>query len=131
MRTADIKSGRSKNNYLAKRRIRLMEKHPFCHWCNRPLKLYPDYPEKYQNKPMPEDYPTIDHLNSKTGLKKRPDPKMKARTLVLSCPSCNNNRAKKEMQTNIWVTRWKSCAFPYYLKWFEKLLRWYRKNSRN
>lgn len=131
MRTANIKSGRSKNNYFAKRRVRLMEKDPFCYWCRRPLKLYPDYPENYRHKPMPKDYPTIDHLNSRTGLKKRHDPKMKARTLVLSCPDCNNERAKKEMQTNIWVTRWKSASLPKYLNWVNRLLRWYRKNQRN
>lgn len=50
------------SEYFRKRRIRLLEKDPNCHWCRRPLKL----PEK---KPtggtLPDDYPTIDHLKSR------------------------------------------------------------------
>lgn len=128
MRTDDIQSGLSDNNYNAKRRIRLMQKDPHCYWCRRELKLYPDY-WKWRHRQMPKDYPTIDHLNSRL-LGNRYDPGMKGITLVLSCPDCNNKRSKEEQQTHIWRTRWISGSFPFPLRWFGRMLKWWRKKTR-
>ncbi len=74
---------------------------------------------------MPDDYATIDHLTS-AFLGPRKDVQMKARTLVLACPRCNNARNVAETHEHIWRTRWKSASFPFPLRWIGKLLKKYR-----
>lgn len=114
-------------DYFNRRRKRLMEKDPHCHWCRRPLKLYPNYGKPHtRGMRMPADYPTIDHLKSRL-FGPRQEVHMKQKTLVLSCPECNVRRSKEEQQRHIWRTRWKSGTFPFPLQWVGKLLKWYRK----
>jgi hypothetical protein len=101
-----------------------MRRDPRCHWCRRELTLYPGY-GKNGFKVMPEDYPTIDHLTS-AFMGPRKDVRMKAQTLVLACPRCNNARNVEEAQKHIWRTRWKSASFPFPLRWIGKILKIYR-----
>lgn len=125
MRTTDIESGRSKNNYFAKRRLRLMQKDPHCHWCRRELKSYPN---RTRGK-LPADFPTIDHLTSKF-LCPRRDTRMRKTTLVLACQKCNTARQKEEHAKHIWLTRWKSGMFPYPFRWFGAFLKFCRREAR-
>jgi 5-methylcytosine-specific restriction endonuclease McrA len=74
---------------------------------------------------MPEDYSTIDHLTS-AFMGPRNDVCMKAQTLVLACPRCNNARNVEETRKYIWRTRWKSASFPFPLQWIGKILKRYR-----
>gem|GEM_PF-2410112 len=110
--------------YFRKRRERLLREDPHCYWCRRELKLYPDY-GKGGLKATPEDYATIDHLTS-AFMGPRKDVRMRMRTLVLSCPSCNNARNTKEMKRHPWLVRWKSGSFPSPLRWLGKLLKQHR-----
>jgi hypothetical protein len=55
---------------------------------------------------------------------------MNARTLVIACPQCNNARNVAEAHKYIWLTRWKSAAFPFPLRWFGVLLKRYRHQKR-
>ena len=104
-----------------------MKDDPHCHWCRRTLRSYPDYPA-CSGQRMPDDFPTIDHLNSRLW-GARPETKGK-RTLVLSCPGCNNRRNVEEARKYIWITRWKSASFPRYLNWLNRTLRQWRKIRR-
>ena len=125
MRTADIKSGFSENNYNAKRRIRLMLKDPHCHWCRRELRLY-----DIRGGKLPPDYPTIDHLKDKFLHGKRPEVGMKQTTLVLACPKCNNERTNKiATSKHKFKTWWKAGAFPPPFRWFGTLLKIFRKQK--
>ena len=106
--------------YLRLRRARLMQKDPHCYWCRKPLKEY--YATSHG---LPDDFPTIDHLVSRFS-GKRKEVYMKERTLVLSCPKCNQDRANEEMQKHIWKTRWKAGQFPRRLKYIGIILKWIR-----
>lgn len=104
-----------------------MREDPHCHWCRRPLRLYPDY-GKNGLRAMPEDYPTIDHLTSAfMSPRKNADGKMK--TLVIACPHCNNTRSVAETSSHIWRTRWKSASFPFPLRWIGTMLRIFRRRA--
>ncbi len=101
-----------------------MQEDPHCHWCRKELRLYPDY-GKNGFKIIPEDYATIDHLTS-AFMGPRKNVRMNARTLVLACPRCNNERNVAETQQHLWLTRWKSGSLPFPLRWLGKLLKKYR-----
>lgn len=127
------------SGYYAKRRLRMMEEDPHCHWCGRELKLYLDYPNRkvFEENPveyqrlkakyprMPDDYPTIDHLKT-SFFGKRPDVYGREKTLVLACLPCNNGREREIHLVNKWRMRWKAGSFPRYLWWLNRLLRYFR-----
>lgn len=100
--------------YYRKRREKLVREDPHCFWCHRELKLYPSWPSPEQ-KTIPEDYPTIDHLTSRFMGPRKHMPNM--RVLVLACPACNNARNVAQTDRHIWRTRWKSGSFPFPLRW--------------
>ncbi len=113
-----------KPGYFRKRKEKMMREDPHCHWCHKQLRLYLDY-GKNGFKVLPEDYATIDHLVS-AFMGPRKDVGMKARTLVLACPACNNARNVAETKQHIWRTRWKSASFPFPFRWLGTLLKKYR-----
>lgn len=103
--------------YFAKRRAKMMMKHPYCYWCGIRVvhhKLNP-------HQRMPDNFATIDHLISKY-YGKRPNVYGKEKTLVLACNKCNFERCKKETESlPRWKLWFKSKSFPRYLffmKWF-------------
>ena len=73
---------------MSKRRANLMEKYPFCYWCA----MYLVY-VKIDGGPLPDDFPTIDHINSRL---MHPDGRPKVGVIVLSCPGCNQDRNRQE-----------------------------------
>ena len=103
-----------------------MEKDPQCNWCRKKLKMYEDYPSKKYKK-MPDDFPTIDHLKSRLS-GKRVDVKMKERTLVLSCPTCNHEvRNKADSKKHRLKVMYKSGAFPKPFRWLGKIIKFFRR----
>ncbi|MEW6610813.1 MAG: hypothetical protein AB1352_04305 [Patescibacteria group bacterium] len=112
---------------VRRRRRNLMREDPYCHWCRRALRFYPDYPAQ-PGKRMPDDFPTIDHLHSR--LRGRRPAVTGQCTLVLSCPACNNRRNVEEARKHIWITRWKSASFPRSLNWLNHALRQWRNMRR-
>lgn len=108
------------------RRINLMAECPFCYWCGRALRLYDkgEVPKK-----LPDDFPTIDHLNTRFK-GERPDLNMKEETWVIACPKCNNERSKNELRSNKFRQWWKSGSFPFPFRWFGHLLKKYRKRTK-
>ncbi len=75
---------------MQKRREILMARDPHCHWCGRELK---DKKTNGRGR-LPKDFPTIDHLQNRFfGRKYVPNKEM----TVLACPSCNNERQRKEL----------------------------------
>ena len=100
-----------------------MEQNPHCHWCKRKLKLYPDY-RTDKNRPMPSDYPTIDHLYSRFN-GPRPQSYNK-RVLFLSCPECNNGRSKDDIYNHPIRHMYLSASFPKQLFFINVALRLWR-----
>lgn len=79
----------SRRDSYALRRLNLMKKSPFCHWCGRRLVYF----KTEGGQKLPDNFATIDHINSRlihTGGR----PWMGER--VLSCPRCNQDRARQE-----------------------------------
>jgi 5-methylcytosine-specific restriction endonuclease McrA len=62
----------------------------FCCWCRRILRKAEESPP-VSEMPLPDDYPTLEHLIKRChGGKHRPY------NLKLSCPSCNQHRERRE-----------------------------------
>lgn len=82
------------NNYFKTRRARLMEKDPHCHWCG--CEVF-EYDDKNRKKP---DQATIEHLFPRMSPMRAliGDAYGRAKTLVLACYKCNNERAKQELE---------------------------------
>ncbi len=78
--------------YFHYRRRKLLYEDPHCHWCGKELYYY-----KTKGGKLPDDFATIDHLESKL-LGERKDVQKKKKTLVLACPACNNKRSKDELE---------------------------------
>ena len=107
-------------DYYARRRARLMQKNPHCYWCHC-LVIY--YPMKDHQK-FPDNYATIDHLNSH--LKgPRPNVFFKKRTLVLACFKCNQKRNMAEQHKNKMWLWYKADSYPLKWKWARKYIRAY------
>lgn len=79
------------SRYMRKRRARLMEKDPHCHWCGVKVIYYP----LKKGETMPNNFATLDHLVSRY-YKPRFDPKMKQKTMVLACFKCNMKRCEED-----------------------------------
>ena len=76
---------------LQRCRENLMKKNPRCYWCEKRLVYV-----KMDGGPLPANFPTIDHINSRLMF---PEGRPKQGKRVLSCPGCNQDRANKEMKT--------------------------------
>ena len=74
---------------LARRRSNLMKQRPFCHWCGRKLIYF----KKEPGTRTPEDFATIDHINSRL---MHPDGRPLIGKQVLACPGCNQDRNRQE-----------------------------------
>lgn len=108
----------TRQKYFRKRRKQLMEEHPFCSWCPKRLKMYPDGWKPEDGCGLPNDFPTIDHIYSRFWFwNGRPQVYGRGQSLVLSCPPCNQGRAKRDEQEHIWRHRWKTGSFPPPLRW--------------
>lgn len=107
-----------------KRRNNLMKSDPHCHWCRKPLK----YSFKSGGM-LPDDFPTLDHLNDRILVKKRPIYYNKEVT-VLSCPPCNYTRASIRVLQYWLIAAWKSGAFPYPFRWVGYTLKFVRGQKR-
>lgn len=105
---------------FSKRRKNLMKEDPHCHWCRRPLSMGKSVPN---GGPLPEDYPTIDHLNDRINNRIRPKEPF---SVVIACRACNEGRANTKIANMKWTQRWKSGTFPGRLKFVGYLLRWWR-----
>jgi hypothetical protein len=79
----------SKRDSYANRRVNLMKHRPFCHWCDRGLVYF----KLEERQKMPENFATIDHVNSRL---MHPDGRPHLGERVLSCPSCNQDRNRQE-----------------------------------
>jgi hypothetical protein len=120
------------SSYYKKRRTRLLEKDPFCYWCRKPLVLI-QLPPNLKG-PIPDNFPTIEHLNSRF-LGKRPKADFKTKTLVLACPPCNFERGRLEVAKHPFRQHWKSSSFPPPFEWlgwplkrYRRILRAYRRH---
>lgn len=102
-----------------------MKADPHCHWCRRPL----FYSPVVRGLPMPEDFPTLDHLNDKIFVKKRPILNG-VETIVLSCPPCNWGRASVRQLKYYVISMWKAGAFPSPFRWVGTTLKFVRKQRR-
>lgn len=82
---------------MSRKRARLRylrERHKRCWYCKTELVYYP----LKKGERTPDNYATIEHLNSKLQYPNgRPDPKYKKRTLVVACFKCNIERSEKEV----------------------------------
>lgn len=82
------------------RRDKLFKKHPYCHWCSRPLVDPRNYQWKTPSghnrliKNPPDNLATLDHLDSRFSQERGKHPG-KVRT-VLACQKCNLQRAADE-----------------------------------
>lgn len=83
---------------------------PYCHWCRRRLTYYHRF-QHSKTKPLPEDFPTLDHLFSRN-IQTRQQAKERNKHIVLACRSCNAQRAAKELKAHPWKQHWKSGFFP-------------------
>lgn len=115
IKTSD--KGKTRDSAM-RRRLNLMKLDPHCFWCKRKLSLY----YYLSDGKLPDDFPTIDHLNSREVKRYRPLHGVR----VLSCPPCNVGRARELQQKYIWVTRWKAANFPFPFRWVGKILQVYR-----
>lgn len=92
------------------RRLKIMEIDPNCYWCRKPLKESPIDKEKPGT--VPEDYPTLDHLNTKHGGKRAGGNNKKGSTpkeaTVLSCLKCNSFRGQIDTKLYNWNQKLKS-----------------------
>jgi len=76
---------------IKRRRIRLHQIDPRCHWCGRVTRL------PKNNNDHSDDIATIDHLRSRLDPRRRePNPSKEERT-VLACRRCNEQRAQAEV----------------------------------
>lgn len=100
---------------LKRRRINLLKEDPHCFWCRK--KLFYKKPSGNYGV-LPENFATIDHINSKLFGKRPVNGK-----LVLACPPCNNRRQKEEHYRNIWLVRFKTASLPWYLELINIILR--------
>lgn len=84
------------NNYFKRRRERLMQIDPHCHWCGIEV-IYYALPE---GKQMPDNFATIDHLYSRLNEQRKEKTFAYGHemTLVLACHKCNHERNVEEMQ---------------------------------
>jgi hypothetical protein len=104
-------------SYYKVRKQQLMSKNPYCYWCGQKLVYFDNNGGR-----VPDNFATIDHLYSKLD-GRRFDPKMKCKTLVLSCFKCNQERGKKEDAELGKLERWvRGGKFPRYLKPFKNIL---------
>lgn len=96
---------RSKQQYF--RRLRLRYKR--CWYCKVEMVYYP----LKKGEKVPDNYATIEHLNSKLQYPNgRPDPRFKARTLVVACKKCNEDRAAKEQSALPIEELWRRSGRP-------------------
>lgn len=103
------------------RRVNLMKEDPHCYFCRRELRM-----SETKGGPIPDDFPTLDHLNDRFTFSKRPE---KHFSLVLACKKCNEGRSRRIVSSNRSKARWKSGAFPFPFRWFGKLVKLYRTKS--
>ena len=103
------------------RRHNLFKKNPHCNWCGRKLTWY-DMPHPAR---LPNDFPTLDHLNSRSMYPKG-RPVTHQESTVLACKPCNQRRGVVENKVMtksmpMLIRRWKCATFPKQL-WFVNVL---------
>lgn len=98
---------KKKSDRKSARRRNLMKEDPHCHWCRRELKTQP-----HNSGKIPDDFPTLDHMNSRV---KYPKGRPARGKIVLACPPCNTKRAMLEQHENMFRHMWNSRCFPWYL----------------
>jgi hypothetical protein len=79
------------------KRERLMAVHPYCHWCGCALVYYNPGPDLRQSGPLPDNFATVDHVNSRNLSRPRPP----LGQLVLACNLCNFERGLAEQQARL------------------------------
>src|SRR6185503_18043250 len=84
----------SSQSRIIRRKQRLYNQYPFCHWCGIALVLVVS-----DNGRLPDNAATIDHLRSRFDLT-RQEPKINAyeERTVLACYGCNQRRSAEEMK---------------------------------
>lgn len=81
---------------LKKRRERLLEKDPHCHWCNIEVIFF----SLKKHQVTPDNYATIDHLNTRYYKRRRQQfSSGQVQTCVLACNKCNWERNEEETQS--------------------------------
>lgn len=105
--------------YFKNRRRRLVDKSPYCHWCNRPVFEYPHV----RGRKVPDDAATVDHLVSRYW-GKRPNVFGRQKTLVLACFQCNGLRSKQETASiSKWRLWFRAKSFPGRLSFINRFLK--------
>lgn len=74
-----------------KRRERLFQEHPYCHWCGIEVIKHAHTP----HRPDPPNVATIDHRYGKLDPRRRDTQDPDAQS-VLSCWECNNRRGQED-----------------------------------
>jgi hypothetical protein len=72
-----------------KRKLKLFAQHPFCYWCEKPVKLYP---HTCHHK---LDEATLDHLRTRYN-PDRQIPSPAQEQTVLACWGCNHRRGAED-----------------------------------
>lgn len=73
-----------------RRRDNLMKEDPFCYYCRKPIFIY----KLEEGQSLPDDYATIEHVNSRNQSKPRPA----VGKWVMACFRCNQDRGKAESE---------------------------------
>jgi hypothetical protein len=84
--------------YIRKRRNKLFQEDPHCHWCGRELILPEECKQDKQNW-QPDNMATIDHLRSRFSINRQEPNHTKETRLVLACYRCNEVRNDQEQAT--------------------------------
>jgi hypothetical protein len=79
----------NRGKQIVKRRQKMVERFPFCYWCERFLIEYP--PDAFRKGKLPDDFATIDHVYSRMN-----GTRPLRGVWVLCCPPCNHMRSKQE-----------------------------------
>jgi hypothetical protein len=118
----------TKTNRLSRRRKRLWDKNPHCHWCGK-ITVLPDGRPKIKRPPL--NLATIDHLNSRHSPDRhKPNNGQEIRT-VLACWQCNNERSRIEELSIPIEKRWEiSKRYPKKLTYVAKIIRFLRRIKR-
>lgn len=74
-----------------RRRARLWEANPHCHWCGT-LTVLPPADGDSKRKHFPPNEATLDHLRPRGDPTRTVPPRNRERRLVLACRSCNGKR---------------------------------------